>query len=390
MAEQSSPPAATPSLPITGERYHPEILGEIRQEHLHRYAWAMQAVAGLDVADIASGEGFGSFMLSQQARSVVGVDVSAMAVAHSAERYRGQTLSFIHGDAADLPLADGSVDAVVSFETIEHVRDPEKAVAEIRRILRPSGFLIMSSPNRLVYSDRQGHTNEFHLKEFTVEEFRALLATHFPATRLFGQRLSVASSILDADDHEGHVADVFRDDARDTIAKSTREIPLTMYCVAIAAEHSHLLPPLSPSFLVTGGYDVYWQMRDELSHLRAANQHLTRREQAYAILASGMFSPSYYLSQSQGPWQDDVSLAIDYLETGEKAGLKPSPLFDPVHYLTNNVDVANTQMSPLMHYILHGRSEGRQPISSGAAPATDMPAEEDVPAAPEKQKRTES
>ena len=62
---------------FTGERYVPTEGGEIRQEHLHRYAWCLPAVVGKDVLDIASGEGYGSAMLAAHARSVVGVDISA-------------------------------------------------------------------------------------------------------------------------------------------------------------------------------------------------------------------------------------------------------------------------------------------------------------------------
>ncbi|MGD9920305.1 MAG: class I SAM-dependent methyltransferase [Pseudorhodoplanes sp.] len=360
--------AAEP-LVFTGERYHPEILGEIRQEHMHRYAWALDAVADLDVVDIASGEGFGTAMLATRARSVVGIDLSAAAVRHAAARY-GDSVSFLHADAAAVPLPDGCADAVISFETIEHVADPERTIAEIRRILRPDGFLIMSSPNTRVYSERQGHVNAFHRKEFTTEEFEALLRGHFPAVHLFGQRLSVVSSLLDSDANAGSAAGVFRDNALGTIEKSAREIPMTMYSVATAAQSPDLLPQLAPSFLVTAGYDVYWQVRDELARLTRENRFLIQREHARLLLASEFFSTSYYLLQRQVPWRDDLALATDYLAYGEKEGLRPSPLFDPAYYLAAYPDVAAAQMSPLLHYITSGRGEGRMPQAPETSPPT--------------------
>ena len=54
---------AMSSLEFTGERFHPELNGEIRQEHMHRYAWCRELAEGKDVIDVASGEGFGSAML---------------------------------------------------------------------------------------------------------------------------------------------------------------------------------------------------------------------------------------------------------------------------------------------------------------------------------------
>src|SRR5690242_564830 len=106
---------------FTGERFVPTETGEIRHEHLHRYAWCSRLVAGKDVLDIACGEGYGSAMLARHARSVTGVDIAQSAVQHAAERYGGTPgLQFTCGDAAQIPLGDQSVDVVVSFETIEH------------------------------------------------------------------------------------------------------------------------------------------------------------------------------------------------------------------------------------------------------------------------------
>ncbi|PTS81428.1 class I SAM-dependent methyltransferase, partial [Stenotrophomonas sp. HMWF023] len=180
---------------FTGERFVPTEHGVIRQEHLHRYAWCLPLVEGKDVLDVASGEGYGSAMLAGRARSVRGVDISNDAVAHAGERYADiANLKYLQGSAAAIPLPDDSVDVVVSFETIEHLYEQEEMMSEIRRVLRPDGVMIMSSPNKEVYSDRAGYHNEYHVKELYLEEFRTLVGRYFPAMHLCGHRMSVCST----------------------------------------------------------------------------------------------------------------------------------------------------------------------------------------------------
>src|SRR5215469_9424897 len=116
------PCSATP-LDFTGERMTSAVEGQIEFEHYHRYCLARDLCDGCDVLDVASGEGYGTALLAGVARSVVGVEIDAAAVAHAQTNYRMPNLRFLHGDALALPLADSSVDIVVSFETLEHLRD---------------------------------------------------------------------------------------------------------------------------------------------------------------------------------------------------------------------------------------------------------------------------
>ncbi|MBV8834528.1 MAG: class I SAM-dependent methyltransferase, partial [Acidobacteriaceae bacterium] len=123
-------------LPFTGERFTSAESGQIEIEHVHRYVLARHFCRGKDVLDIASGEGYGSALLAQVARSVIGVDVADEAIAHAAHNYGCERLSFRLGAAEQLPLADASVDVVVSFETLEHFYAHGQFLAEIRRVLR--------------------------------------------------------------------------------------------------------------------------------------------------------------------------------------------------------------------------------------------------------------
>jgi SAM-dependent methyltransferase len=183
-------------LEFTGERFIPGAPGEIWYEHWHRYHFAAPLVAGRETLDIACGVGYGSALLARRASKVVGADLSQSAIDSARASYVGvANLEFTQADCASLPFADESFDAVVSFETIEHIREQERFVDEVRRVLRPDGLFLISSPNKLEYTDRLGHTNEYHVRELYREELSAMLAARFPHRVWFGQRLSFFSVI---------------------------------------------------------------------------------------------------------------------------------------------------------------------------------------------------
>lgn len=182
---------------FTGERFIPTLPGDIRLEHFHRYDWCRSLARGKRVLDIASGEGYGSNLLASVANSVIGVDISSEAVTHAQTVYRQTAnLTFLQGSAAAIPLPDKSVDLVVSFETIEHHTQHEEMMAEIRRVLTDDGMLVISSPNKKIYSDLAGgNHNHFHVKELYFDELNDLLSRYFASIRYFGQR-ATATSIL--------------------------------------------------------------------------------------------------------------------------------------------------------------------------------------------------
>jgi ubiquinone/menaquinone biosynthesis C-methylase UbiE len=180
----------------TGERFHPDMRGVIRYEHMHRYSLCLEMVAGLDVLDIACGEGYGSALLASRARRVTGVDVEARAVEHARRTYYHPNVRFLAGDCVAIPAADASFDVVVSFETLEHIDQQDQMLSEIRRVLRPGGRLVISSPNKLVYSDEVQFTNPYHVRELYYDEFLRLLERHFPCIRVHGQRLAAASFVF--------------------------------------------------------------------------------------------------------------------------------------------------------------------------------------------------
>lgn len=181
---------------FTGERFVPQCEGEIAAEHYHRYFFAARLVAGMEVLDAASGEGYGTHILSRHARHATGLDISREAFEHASRTYGDERTAFLLGSATDIPLPDAVMDAVVSFETLEHLEDQEKMLAEMARVLKTNGILIISSPNRPVY--KRKIDNEWHLRELDMAEFAALLHRHFRNVRLFSQRMEYASFIAGA------------------------------------------------------------------------------------------------------------------------------------------------------------------------------------------------
>lgn len=176
------------ALPFSGERMTSAMSGQIEYEHLHRYLFAREQCRGLDVLDIASGEGYGAALISQTARSVVGVELDEATVQHARHAYARPGLSYLTGDARAIPLADASVDIVVSFETLEHFYEHQVFIAEVRRVLRADGRLLISSPDRDVYSPLNGRVNPFHVHELSRAEFSALLSGSFAHVALYAQR----------------------------------------------------------------------------------------------------------------------------------------------------------------------------------------------------------
>lgn len=253
--------AAGAGLEFTGERFVPGTRGEIAHEHWHRYAFARRFVAGRRVLDVACGEGYGSALLAGVAADVTGIDIDAAAVAHAAARYAAPGVRFMAGSAAALPIADGAADAVVSFETIEHLpASAQKAmIAEFARVLGEHGVLVISSPNRPQYSEARDYRNPFHLHELDRDELADLLRAAFPAQRWFRQRRYLGSALWSEAPGEGLEAlcgDADRVDAA--------QPPDALYFVVIAARNADALPATQPALSLFSDPDEReWRRLDE-------------------------------------------------------------------------------------------------------------------------------
>jgi SAM-dependent methyltransferase len=166
---------------FTGERVVPGLVdANLLNEHLARYRFAARFARGRRVLDAGCGTGYGSAELAREAAEVTAVDLSAEAVEYARERYAAPNLTFQTGDCLSLP--DGPFDLIVAFEVIEHLAEWPKFLLEARRVLAPEGIFLVSTPNRLYYTESRGTSGEnpFHVHEFEYEEYRARLEEHFP------------------------------------------------------------------------------------------------------------------------------------------------------------------------------------------------------------------
>lgn len=173
-----------------GERMIPEISDHSTfWEHIYRYKFACRYVKDKDVLDIASGEGYGTrALLAAGAKSVIGLDVSVEACVYARQKYAFEVSV---SDALHIALSSQSLDVVTSFETIEHLSAPESFLEECRRVLRPTGKLIISTPNKDLFDATRN--SQYHVHEFTATEFHAILCKHFRQIDCFAQLSEPAS-----------------------------------------------------------------------------------------------------------------------------------------------------------------------------------------------------
>jgi SAM-dependent methyltransferase len=235
--------AAIEALPWTGERYLPEVDGKIELEHLHRYLFASTFVKGKRVLDIASGEGYGSALLATVAETVVGVDIAPDAIEFASGKYQSGNLAYKVGSCSAIPLDSHSVDVVVSFETIEHHDEHDAMMREIKRVLVPNGLLVISSPDKLEYSDKPNYSNPYHVKELYREEFEGLLNSCFKNHTLAGQRVVYGSAIFS----EQAPSLIRSYELNREVTRSSCGVSNALYLVAIASDDE--LPEIESGML---------------------------------------------------------------------------------------------------------------------------------------------
>jgi SAM-dependent methyltransferase len=163
-------------LPLTGERTIPGLDVENYWFRRHEvvYQRLAQHCADREVLEAGCGEGYGADLIAGVARRVIALDYDEATVAHVRARY--PRVEVIHGNLAELPLPDHSVDVVVNFQVIEHLWDQPQFVSECFRVLRPSGRLMVSTPNRITFTPgRDTPINPFHTRELNADELTELL-----------------------------------------------------------------------------------------------------------------------------------------------------------------------------------------------------------------------
>jgi SAM-dependent methyltransferase len=181
---QQNQPPDVPPLELTGERTLPDVPEENYwyRRHVAVYEWIAARCAGLRVADLACGEGYGSELLAAQVAEVVGVDANPEAYEHARLRYRRPNLRFERSLVEEFSEPQ---DAVVFLQTIEHVERPQDL---LRRFAELAPVSYVSTPNRLTLAPpgAQKSDNPWHLREYTIEEYRELLEPCFSRVEVLG------------------------------------------------------------------------------------------------------------------------------------------------------------------------------------------------------------
>ena len=184
---QSDQPEGVPPLDLTGERTLPDVPQENYwyRRHLAVYQWIADRVEGLEVADLACGEGYGSAVLATRALEVVGVDANPEAFEHARARYSSDNLTFRRELVESF---DQVRDAIVFLQTIEHIRDPRPLLERFAR-LAPVAYI--STPNLLTLAleGAEKSDNPWHIREYRLEEYRALLEPHYATVEILVARI---------------------------------------------------------------------------------------------------------------------------------------------------------------------------------------------------------
>lgn len=229
-------------------------------------------IAGGRVLDAACGAGWGTALLAERAAEAVGIDVSPPAIAE-ARREHGERASFHEGDLLETPFGDGEFDHVVCFEALAQAGETERALGELRRVLRPGGTLLVSAPNRGVYPPG----NPLHRSEITSAELETLLGARFARVAVHRQQSYHASLLgsteLLAHDDPGTPIDT-------SVVKSAGGPPGSeLHAVAIATDGEL---PAPPAWLALGELVSYEEQHSQLEEWRERAVKAEAQAQAQA------------------------------------------------------------------------------------------------------------
>jgi 2-polyprenyl-3-methyl-5-hydroxy-6-metoxy-1,4-benzoquinol methylase len=181
---QQQQPDGVPPLELTGERTLPDVPAENYwfRRHLAVYEWIAERSAGLEMVDMACGEGYGTDVLARRARRVTGVDANPDAYEHARAKYTRPGVRFVR-DLIETYIQP--CDAVVFLQTIEHVKQPEQVLSHFKAMAQT---VYVSTPNVLTLAPEGADKsdNPWHVREYRAREFRALCERVFDRVELYG------------------------------------------------------------------------------------------------------------------------------------------------------------------------------------------------------------
>ena len=257
----------------TGERmYLEEGNAQLSLEHLHRYSLASEYCKGKRVLDAACGSGYGSEMLSRTASKTIGIDINKDVIDANQLQLGNDKLCFKCASIDHLPFEDNSFDVVVSFETFEHVQAEiqDRFLKEIKRVLTPTGLLIISTPDKKFYTDYTGVKNPFHLKELYRAEFEEKLSGSFKNLVVKRQQVYPISLIYgDERRFSAYKYDYSKKDC--TSAESNLDEMRFDYLICLCSDSA--MPTIDSSFCIDEQMSVFGAFRGDGAQ-NAANVYL--------------------------------------------------------------------------------------------------------------------
>lgn len=223
---------AVAALPLTGERTVPGIVEENYwfRRHEAAYLALRRHCADAVVLEAGCGEGYGADLFAEVARLVLGLDYDPPTAAHVTATY--PRVRAVRGNLAALPVRGSTVDVVANLQVLEHLWDQPGFLLECRRVLRPGGQLLVTTPNRITFSPgRDTPLNPFHTRELAPAELDSLLrgaglSIDYLGGLAHGPRLreldaAFGGSIIDAQVRVAVGGGPWPDELRDAVASVT-------------------------------------------------------------------------------------------------------------------------------------------------------------------------
>lgn len=230
---------------ISMERYVPEMRSpEISYEHWHRYLSIIGLVSGKNILDLGCGDGYGTNLIANFAISAIGVDINKDIIRMAQKKYIKSNLRFLVSNVDELGIKGNNIfDIVVAFEIIEHltVKQQVKFIKEVKRVIKEDGMFIVSTPNKVKFSEERNYKNPYHKKEYKKPEFMSFLQNHFKYVSLFGQKIYPASFIWSDNqfkDHECYIEYKITND-KEGFRFNPQQIKNPMMMIAICSDTSN-------------------------------------------------------------------------------------------------------------------------------------------------------
>lgn len=145
------------------------------QRQLAIYKFCSQFVEDKFTLDVGCGEGFGTYFLSQKARKIIGIDNSRESIEMAKKNYNKENIEFMTMNAEKLEFPDETFESVISMGVIEHIKDYESYLREMKRVLKKGGTGVLSFLKRIYKVPLE----PYHFREFYLWEIQDLMKKHF-------------------------------------------------------------------------------------------------------------------------------------------------------------------------------------------------------------------